>query len=443
MMSSNTEATLCALPVELFEQIINYLDVSVLPELRLTCKGIHAAVTDLFCDAYVTHLGCWMLSKRRWERIYNLLTASTSVSRRIRIVTFTVDGLELGNRNDLPRHGRIVPYWLNQSRLKRTGDMVRYDRIEEEAGLQEQGNADYALMVRVLQQLKALGCLLRLKLSPGDPLARMIFPINSHTSAVHSDLQRAIADTRTPIETVSIDRLRHRDLENALEGRKDELLESFSSIRDIAMTPVKRDGFNTRKSKHRRWDLIRAMFAGAQHLRRIHLHTTVEYRVRGDRTRAQRWTADLLLANGLAELQSLKLISVPIRMIDLIEVLRRSSASLEYLELAGVALGDGTEQAWLGVFDQLAASEKLCTLKLDLPDLVHRDVVTTNVVDFQGVGSGVSTRRWSHMFGFRRCVTFTTRSELLEGLPRFIGSDFGRGTCRAVIDIDTDLEDGA
>ena len=42
---------LCGLPVELFEQIVSYLDDKALPKLRLTCKGVHAAANDRFCDA--------------------------------------------------------------------------------------------------------------------------------------------------------------------------------------------------------------------------------------------------------------------------------------------------------------------------------------------------------------------------------------------------------
>ncbi|GAB7325081.1 hypothetical protein MBLNU13_g09172t1 [Cladosporium sp. NU13] len=393
-MSSNREATLCALPVELFEQVISHLDDKVLPKLRLTCKGLHAAVHDSFCDLYVAHLGCWMLSASRWERIHNLVTANSSLARRIQTVTFTVDGLELRSHKDRPNYRISIPHWMNQSHGEKPGSTGRYDMSQEEAGLQQQGVADFALMVLVLQRLKAQGCLLRLNLSPGNPLENVRFPINPRTSAVHSDLQRAIAHTRAPIETISIDRLRHRDLEDALQGCKDELLESFASIRDIAMTPVKRDGFNTRKSRRRRWDVIRAMFARAQRLRRIHLHTTVEYRVRGDRTRAQQWTADLLLANRLDELKSLTLIGVSVRMIDLIEVLRRSSHSLEHLELDEVALGGGSEQAWPRVFDQLAASESLCTLKLVLPDLLHRDIFWTEVVNISGA-SRVETGGYS------------------------------------------------
>jgi hypothetical protein len=134
-------------------------------------------------------------------------------------------------------------------------------------------------------------------------------------------------------------------------------------------------------------------------------------------------------------------------MIDLIEVLRRSSSSLKYLELDNVTIGDGSEQAWVGVFDQLAASERLCTLKLVLPDLWHRDIVSPEAVNISGVSwveTGASTREQSrHMFGSRRCITFTNRIELLEGLARFIGSELGRGTSCPVIDIDTDLEDGS
>lgn len=450
MMASNSGARLCALPVELFEQIVDYLDDNVLPKLRLTCKGLHAAVNDRFCDSYVAHLGCWFLSTSRWERIDNLITASTSLSRHIKAVTLTLDGLELRTWKDYRTYREKIPHWLNQSHWKRSGDLELYDPVEEEAGLQQQGVADYALMCRVLQRLKAQGCLLRLNLSPGNPLKRMMLRINGHAREVHSDLQRAIADTRAPIETISIDRLRHRDLEEAVQGRKDELLESFASIRDIAMTPVLWDGFNTRKSKNRRWDVIRAMFAGAQHLRRIHLHTTVEYRVRGDRTRAQQWTADLMLANGLAELQSLTLVGVSIRMIDLIEVLRRSSCSLEYLELFEIALGDASEQAWSGVFEQLVACEKLCALKLVLPEgLWHRGIVSTEVFDVQGgwgVKTGAGTRRRSPMFNSRRCITFTNRGELLKGLASFVGQPgFGRGASESglVIDVDTDLEDGS
>ena len=182
-------------------------------------------------------------------------------------------------------------------------------------------------------------------------------------------------------------------------------------------------------------------------MKRIRLRTAVECRVRGDRTRAQQWTADLLLANRLEELQSLTLIGVSVRMIDLIEVLRRSFHLLEYLELDDVALGDGSEQAWMGVLEQIAASERLCTLKLVLPDLWYRDIFSTEVVNISGVSwveTGASTRgRSRHMFGSRRYTTFTNRIELLEGLARFIGSELGRGTSCAVIDIDTDLEDGS
>lgn len=49
-------------------------------------------------------------------------------------------------------------------------------------------------------------------------------------------------------------------------------------------------------------------------------------------------------------------------MIDLIEVQRRSCYQFEILVLFEVALEDGSEQAWLGVFEKLAAAERLCAL---------------------------------------------------------------------------------
>ena len=148
--------------------------------------------------------------------------------------------------------------------------------------------------------------------------------------------------------------------------------------------------------------------------------------------------------NLFYDLQSLTLIGASVRMMELNEVLRRSYQSLEYLELVEVALGDGPEQAWLGVFNQFAASENLCTLKSVLPNLWHRDRVSTGAVNILWVSrveTGVSTRPRRHMFGSTRSMTFTNRSELLAGLARLVGSELG--TSCAVIYVDTDLEDGS
>jgi hypothetical protein len=46
-------------------------------------------------------------------------------------------------------------------------------------------------------------------------------------------------------------------------------------------------------------------------------------------------------------------------MIDRVEVQRRSCQSFRILLLLEVALRDGSEQSWLGVFEELAAAERL------------------------------------------------------------------------------------
>jgi hypothetical protein len=61
-------------------------------------------------------------------------------------------------------------------------------------------------------------------------------PISPRTGAVHSDSQRAVADTRAHIEAISIHSLLHGDPGDVLQGCKDELIENVTSIRDIAMT---------------------------------------------------------------------------------------------------------------------------------------------------------------------------------------------------------------
>ena len=107
---------------------MSYLDDKDLPKLRLTCKGLHVALDDRFCDAYVAHLGCWILSAMRWERVHNLVTANASLARRIQTVTFTVDGLELRNHKNHPSDRRVIPHWLNQLHGKkiRRHSAIRY-----------------------------------------------------------------------------------------------------------------------------------------------------------------------------------------------------------------------------------------------------------------------------------------------------------------------------
>jgi hypothetical protein len=125
---------------------------------------------------------------------------------------------------------------LNESHCKKSRNIVRYDTAEEEVCFQWQGVANCALVVRFLQQLRAHCCLLHLNLLPGNHRAGMRSPISPRTGAVNSDSQRAVADSRAHIETISIDCLLHGDPGDVLRGCKDELMENFASIRDTAMT---------------------------------------------------------------------------------------------------------------------------------------------------------------------------------------------------------------
>ena len=100
-MESSASASLVTIPPELLDQITDYLSDETLSTLRRTCKTLHAAVFDRYCDTYFAHLGCWMLSKCRWERIHNLLAASSvPVSHKVKTITFTLDELEFRTSKD-------------------------------------------------------------------------------------------------------------------------------------------------------------------------------------------------------------------------------------------------------------------------------------------------------------------------------------------------------
>lgn len=421
-MSSNTETSvrLLALPTELLDQITGYLNDEVLTTLRLTCKVLNAAVFDRFSEAYVAHLGCWIFSKDRWERLHNLLSlGSTPLADRIRTITFTMDELELptnrtfdsviGYANwamlfDLEEY-RGKPRNLHREQYKYVKENIR---IEADA-VDQRGPADSALMLRVLHQVKLHGCFIRLDLAPANPAANKMPPLNSHAKEVHRDLQRAIAQVNPLVESLSIDRTRHKDLVAALADCEDEAFESFASLREFTMTPLKKDSHNIHRDKKLKYDVIQKVFARAHSLRKVYLHVPSHFGYARNYGRAQVWTPDLLLSNKLGSLEHLTLMYVPLSRNSLIEILRRCSGVLTYCKLVLDEKASPTE-TWLELWEQLASMERLCHLELYFPD---------------SWCSGESCSRFSKVedFGINLKEVFVSKEGVREGLARIMEAE--------------------
>jgi hypothetical protein len=141
-----------------------------------------------------------------------------------------------------------------------------------------------------------------------------------------------------------------------------------------------------------------------------------------ERTRAQQWTASLLHANGLAELQSLVLVGVPVRVKDLETVLVRCSCTLENLELDDLIPGGGSQQAWLRILEQLATMERLCTLKLVLSDRIFPDLHAAKALTTFGFERQIQRYGKGHFY----TLSLPNRRELLEGPTKLLESGFGR-----------------
>jgi hypothetical protein len=340
-MASNTasHARLLNLPTELLDQVTGYLNDEVLPTLRLTCKILHAVTFDRFCDVYIAHLGCWIISKDRWERLHNLLSASSSLlSDKVRTITLTLDELELRTARDFVSvsgypHNRT--YWSDYSRSlsQEQHRHAEHNIAIEAAAVEHYGAADLAVMLRVLKQARSHDCSIRLDLAPANPLANKTPPLNPQAKEVQAQLHHAIVQAKPRIEAISLDRVRHMDLEDPLTGLEDEIRKPFASLREFTLTPILGD-YNKRH-KVKSFEIARTILTSAHHLRKLYLHVSSRLIGKGGRTykRAQRWAPYLLLANGLGELKSLTLLWVPLSLDDLLEILRRCSRTLTYLEL--------------------------------------------------------------------------------------------------------------
>lgn len=333
-MASTTAsyARLLSLPPEILDQITGYLNDEVLPTLRLTCRTLHSAVLDRFCDVYIAHLGCWIISKDRWERLHNLLSASSRpVADKVRIITFTMNELELRTTKDFVSVCGF-PYnrtgwddrWRNISQEQFCH--AEYNIAMEAAGVERSGAADFLTILRVIEQAKLCGCFIRLEFSPANPLANKKPPLHPRTQEVQVHLQQAIAQVEPRIEAISLDRSRHRCLEETLAGFHDEVRKSSASLREFTLTPLMGD--------YNRWhrvddvEIARAMLASAHHLRKLYLHVSFRQARKRSHKRVQQWTPYLLLVNRLGELEPLALLWIPLSLDELLGILRRSSRML-------------------------------------------------------------------------------------------------------------------
>ena len=372
VMASNTApyTSLLKLPTELLDRITGCLNDEVLPILRLTCRTLHAAVVDRFCDAYIAHLGCWIVSKDRWERLYNLLSArSLPLFDKAWIITLTMDELELRTADDFVSVSGFPYQRTHSNDHGRDIELEQYCHVSpniamEAAAVEHRGVADLTVMLRVMERAKILGCSIRLELAPASPFDNKMPPLHSQAKDVQIQLQQAIAQVRPRIETINLDRVRHMCLENTFMGLEDEVQESFASLREFTLTPLMGDYKRRHKVKHT--EVARAILTSAQHLRKLSLHVSSRLIGNGAYERVQRWAPPLLLANGLGELESLTLRSVPLSLEILLEILRRCSSTLTHLELSldpKACFGD----AWMDVWERLASMKRLRYLRLDCP----------------------------------------------------------------------------
>jgi hypothetical protein len=423
-----TGKSLLTLPPELLDHITGYLNDEVLPTLRLVSKPFQAAIFDRFCEAYVAHLGCWIISRNRWERLYNLLSASsTPLSNKMRTITFTLDELELRSEKDFvsvsgyPSAREGDGYHRDHRALKSEQHWhARHNISREKFYVKDHGAADLLLMLRVLHQAKLSGCLIRLDLSPNHPCSSRTAPapVNPRAKEVHSDLQRAITKHKPLVGGISIDCDRRRDLEDVMGGCEDEAFESFASLRDLTMQFFEDESATCHRDENIRYDVVTTIFMRASGLRKVRLDFPGHFIYAGFYERAQRWTSNLLLSNvdSLRYLESLTLVDVPLSQYDLIETLRRCSRTLVYLHLR-LHPEANPEETWLELWERQASMERLYVLKLQFPGSWCQEWLSflepQDCIRFSG----------KQTFKIKREEKFATRDEVTQGLARIMEAE--------------------
>lgn len=288
---------------------------------------------------------------------------------------------------------------------------TEYNIAMEAAAVERRGAADLTVMVRVLEQVKLHGCSIRLELAPAHPLAYKMPPLHPQAKEVQIHLQHAIAQVRPRIEAISLDRPRHACLEETLIGNADTVTECFAGLREFTLTPLKGD--LKRKHKKQKSEVAKTVLASAQHLQKLYFFVCGSL-IGGGHERAQRWATDLLLSNRLDALESLTLLYVPLLLEDLLEILRRCSGTLTYLELR-LDPKSQSGQAWVTVWEQLASMQRLRRLKLERPSTWCQNWGQVKI--FRSAGYCETTDRKRK---------FVNRGEVMRGLAHIIEAELSQ-----------------
>lgn len=380
-MASNTDggSKLLSLPMELLTQITDFLGDDALATLHLTCKTLDTAVFDRFAKHHVEYLTCCALFEPRWTRICNILTRAPRLGAKVSCLSLTFALLE-------GRTSTEISTALTEAEDLRDDDLsdvqvgiemeFQHNAREDAGGMRP----SMSLMNGVLQEIN----------SKGAGLVVSFAGLSQDDSAqwpVHRDLLLAVVMTKSMILDMRLALASCAGLQDFLPLYGDDLLKATSNLRNLCFSSSASAPGNGRYAYDLDvWSeesvpgltLATSIFGSAKKLKTLELDATyIELRLKSA------IATSLLLANDFESLEKLTIISVHIRLQNLLKVLAKCEKILVSLNLGTLSVA-GPSTSWAVIFRQLSTIQHLHSLELSFLDVRYDVKLQKEVVFSEG-----------------------------------------------------------
>lgn len=344
------QSRLLELPIELVARITSFVSTETIVTVRLTCKVLEAITFHRFATENFTNVYCWIGTGHDFKRLKDILHQSPRLSSKIRQVTLTTDPLAGQPQSNM---NYVRPdYGTEYTAL---GCAMRC--LDEPDAL---CCVEITSLLRMLQDLQHLNQDILITadlptMAPSRQFAFLGFPPGCHLRYRQpQSILLALSLTRSRVHSLKVDRHTFHDSDDLQAFSRADLLASLTTLTTLEMSGEVNHGDQA---------MYVDILQGASRLQNLAFDTGELRAYPTVMISKKPLGPDLLLANPLSCLTSLRITRAVLDWKILIEVFARCQDTLTHMVLRHVTLSTNNDDL-MPVHQAMLAMPRLAFLEL-------------------------------------------------------------------------------
>lgn len=324
------QSRLLELPTELVARITSFVSTETIVTVRLTCKVLEAITFHRFATENFTNVYCWIGTGHDFKRLKDILHQSPRLSSKIRQVTLTTDPLAGQPQSNM---NYVRPdYGTEYTAL---GCAMRC--LDEPDAL---CCVEITSLLRMLQDLQHLNQDILITadlptMAPSRQFAFLGFPPGCHLRYRQpQSILLALSLTRSRVHSLKVDRHTFHDSDDLKAFSRADLLASLTTLTTLEMSGEENHGDQA---------MYVDILQGASRLQNLAFDTGELRAYPTVMISKKPLGPDLLLANPLSCLTSLRITRAVLDWKILIEVFARCQDTLTHMVLRHVTLSTNND----------------------------------------------------------------------------------------------------